>query len=224
MGFGCMPSLPIISVPFKFVKSLDLTSVGLGLASVPFKFGWELVEWKPKINQSRVDFKVKSVDEFVEVHDEIEIEDDQADGFGPQIELNLGTGSNPVRDFGDELVLEIEDHLADSFEKVGDIDLTEGEQTPTEPVPSIPTNGNLTGEEPRKKRVKTTAGRFDLPLVRKFLGLKSKYSSAQLKKSSTKSSVQPTRKSFRLASQSTFKPVQSSKDEPIVVEDINSSA
>ena len=44
MGFGCMPSLPIISVPFKFLKELNLTSVGLGLESVSFSFRWELVE------------------------------------------------------------------------------------------------------------------------------------------------------------------------------------
>jgi len=160
----------------------------------------------------------------VEVHDEIEIDDDRAEGIGPQIELDLGTGFDHVRDFGDELFSEIEDHLGESFEKMGEIDLNEGEQTPTEPVPSIPTTGTLIREEPRKKRIKTTAGRTDLLLVQKFLGLKSKSSSSQPKKSSTKPSVQPTRKSFCLASQSTFKPVQSYKDEPILVEDIDSSA
>ena len=98
----------------------------------------------------------------------------------------MGTGSDLVRDFGDELFPEIEDHPGDSFEKVADIDLNEGKQTPTEPVPSIPTSRTLTREEPRKKRVKTTIGRFDLPRVRKFLGLKSKSSSAQPKKSLTK--------------------------------------
>jgi len=66
--------------------------------------------------------------------------------------------------------------------------------------------------------------RFDLPLVRKFLGLKSKSFSAQPKKSLTKPSVQPTRKSFRLASQSTFKPVKSSTDKPIIVKDVDSLA
>ena len=69
---------------------------------------------------------------------------------------------------------DIEDHSGDTFEKVGDIDLTEGGQTPTGTVPSTPTTRNLTVEEPRKKRVRTTTGRFDLPLVQKFLGLKSK--------------------------------------------------
>jgi len=118
------------------------------------------------------------------------------------------------------MIHEIPDHPGDSFEKVGDIDLTEEEQTPTEPVSSTPSTGNLTGEEPRKKRVKTTAGRFDLPFVRKFFGLTSKSSPSPPKQPS----AQPTRKSSRLASQSTFKPIQSSKDEPIVIEDIDSSA
>jgi len=93
MGFGCMPSLPIISVPSKFLKRLNLTFVGLGLKSVPFNFGWKLVEWKLKIDESRVEFGGNSGAEFVEIHEEIEVEDDQAEVFGPQIKLHLGTGS-----------------------------------------------------------------------------------------------------------------------------------
>jgi len=89
MGFGCMPSLLIISVPFKFVKKLNLTSVGVGLESVPFSFGWELVERKPKIYGSRNEFEEKLGDEFVEIHEEIEVKDDQGEGFGPQIKLDL---------------------------------------------------------------------------------------------------------------------------------------
>jgi len=73
------------------VKSLNLTSVGLEFNSVPFKFGCESVEWKPKkLTNLGFEFGVKSVDEFVEIHDEIEIEDNQAEGIGPQIELDLG--------------------------------------------------------------------------------------------------------------------------------------
>jgi len=117
------------------------------------------------------------------------------------------------------MIHEIADHPGDSFEKVVNIDLTEKEQTPTESVSSTPSTGNLTGEEPRKKRVKTTAGRFDLPFVRKFFGLQSKSSPSCPKQPFD----QPTRKSSRLASQTMFKPVQSSKDEPIVIEDIDSS-
>ena len=116
-----------------------MTSVGLGLDSVPSSFGWELVEWKPKIGGSRTEIEEKLGDEFVEIHEEIEVKDDQGEGFGPQIKLDLGTGSDPIRDFGEELFHEIEDHPGESFEKVGDIDLTEKDQTPTEPVPSTPT-------------------------------------------------------------------------------------
>jgi len=164
MGFGSMASSPIISVPFKFLKELSLTSVGLGLESVPFSFGWELAEWKPKIDGSRVEFGENSGDEFVEIHEEIEVEDEQGEGFGPQIELNVGIGSDPIRNLADELFHEIEDHPGDSFEKVGDIDLTEGQQTPTEPIPLAPIPENLTGEEPKKKRIKTIQGDLIYPL------------------------------------------------------------
>ena len=119
MGFGCMPSLPTILVPFKFLKKLNLTSVGLGLESVPFHFGWELVEWQPKIDESRVEFGENPCAEFVEIHEEIKVEDDWAKVFGPQIKLDLGTGSDPVRNLGDEMIHEIADHAGDSFEKSG---------------------------------------------------------------------------------------------------------
>jgi len=145
--------------------------VGLGLDGVLFRFGWELVEWQPKIVESRAESGENLCDEFVEIHEEIEVEDEQCEVFGPQIELDLGTGLDPVRDFGEEMIHEIADHPGDTFEKVGDIELTEEVQTPTELVSSTPSTENLTGEEPRKKRVKTIAGRFDLLLVRKFFGL-----------------------------------------------------
>ena len=87
----------------------------------------------------------------MEIHDEVEIEDDQAEVFGPQIELDLGTGSNPVHDLEDEMFLIIEERPGDSFKKVGYIDLIEEEQRFTELVSSTPSAGNLTGEEPRKK-------------------------------------------------------------------------
>ena len=44
MGFKSLPSLAIASVPFRFLKSLDLSSLCLGLDVVPSCFGWELVE------------------------------------------------------------------------------------------------------------------------------------------------------------------------------------
>jgi len=45
MGLAISSFLPIICTPFKFLKSLDLTTVGLGLNEIPFEFGWELAHW-----------------------------------------------------------------------------------------------------------------------------------------------------------------------------------
>jgi len=66
------------------------------------------------------------------------------EGIGPQIELDLGTGSNPVREFGNELFPVCEGYPGDAFEKVGEIDLDEGAKTPREPVSSTPSAGALT--------------------------------------------------------------------------------
>ena len=61
----------------------------LGLKSVPFHFGWNLVEWNPKLDETQVDLGVK-LDEFVEICDEVE--EDEAEVFGPQIEIDLKQG------------------------------------------------------------------------------------------------------------------------------------
>ena len=49
MGFECLSPLPIATVPFKFLKSLDLISLGNGLNDVPSSFWWKLVEGKPMV-------------------------------------------------------------------------------------------------------------------------------------------------------------------------------
>jgi len=118
----------------------------------------------------------------------------------------LGTGSEPVRDFGEvssESLPVFEDYPGDSFEKVGEIDLDEGPQTPSELVPPIPTGETLIGEGTRKKRIKTTAGRTDLPFARKFLAQQSKSSSplSRLPSAPSKPTPKPTIKSYRLATQ-----------------------
>ena len=46
-GSIAYPPLPIISMAFKFLKSVDLKTIGRGLGDVPSGFGWTLVEWKP---------------------------------------------------------------------------------------------------------------------------------------------------------------------------------
>ena len=78
--------------------------------------------------------------------------------------MELETGDMPVHgvEGGDSL---LEDYLGDSFEKVGEINLEETPQTPSEPVLPIPSDETPTTAEPRKKRIKTLAGRTDLSWV-----------------------------------------------------------
>ena len=42
-GKSAEPSRPIIYKPFGFLKSIDLSIVGLKLEDIPYKFGWDLV-------------------------------------------------------------------------------------------------------------------------------------------------------------------------------------
>jgi len=159
----------------------------------------------------------------------------------------LGTGSEPVHEFGDleigtepvsdvrsEPVLShsFEDFLDSSFhnlERLVDVVSDDEPKTPSEPIQ--PTTDQIPQPEEgmKKKRVKTTARRTDLPLVRKFLStqLKPSDSPSQPKSSTTKPTAKPTRKSFRIASQSTSKApksVKPSEQEPILIEEIGSSA
>ena len=61
MGFESLPSLPIISKPFGFLMSLNLSSMGLGLNAVPSKFGWDLVLVEPSLEISEGDSDVVHV-------------------------------------------------------------------------------------------------------------------------------------------------------------------
>ena len=42
-GKSAGPSRPILFKPFGFLKSIDLTTVGLKLEDIPYDFGWNLV-------------------------------------------------------------------------------------------------------------------------------------------------------------------------------------
>jgi len=102
MGFESLSPLSIATLPFKFLKSLDLKSFGKGLNDVPSSFAWELVEWKPIVHQFRAEIGMKPAEDFVEVCEVVEFEDDTSEeGFRQKIDLNLGTGAEPVHDFGD---------------------------------------------------------------------------------------------------------------------------
>jgi len=86
------------------------------------------------------------------------------------------TGAMPVRKTG-EGDLHFEDYPGDDFEKVGEFTPEETSQTPPIPVLEQPAETPFNAE-PRKKRIKTLAGRTDLSLVRKLAALKAKTSSS----------------------------------------------
>ena len=155
----------------------------------------------------------------------MEVEDDVfEEDLVPKIDLDSGTGFEPVLDFRDisfESLPIFEDYPGDTFEKVGESVTDEGLQTPSKPVPLAPIDETLTEEGTRKKRIKTTAGRTDLLLVRKFLTQQSKSSSPSSHLPSTPS--KPTRKSFWLAAQGFTRKTNASKQEPLVIKEIVSS-
>jgi len=173
------------------------------------------------VHQSGAEIGGKPAEVFGEVHDVVEVGDDTAEEG--KIDLNLRTGDAPVHEIGGSGFV-FEDYSGDSFEKVGEIDLEEEAQTPSEPVPSIPTDETLTREGPRKKRVKTFTGSTDLSWVRKLLAQQSKSSSSFRQPSAqTKQPTQPTRKSYRLPTQGFTRRSSTNKQGAPVVEEIESS-
>jgi len=113
MGLVILPSLPIVCTPFKFLKSLDLTTVGLGLNEISFDFGWELVIWKPfgvqfgskavlGLNETGFDV-VNVLDELSPLEDDGDSDMARAEtGPEPISEIgDLGTGSEPVPKVGE---------------------------------------------------------------------------------------------------------------------------
>jgi len=116
-----------------------------------------------------------------------------------KIDVEMGIGNLPVhRAEGGDFIFE--DYPGDAFEKVGEIDLEETPQTPSEPVLTVPSSETPTTGELRSKRIKTLAGCTDLPWVRKMLAQHTQTSPSS-HQSSHKQPTQPTRKSHRLAAQ-----------------------
>jgi len=74
----------------------------------------------------------------------------------------MGIGDSPIHRVGEGDSL-IGDYPGDDFEKVREINLEETTQTPFEPVLSVPSEETPCSAEPRRKRIKTLAGRPDLP-------------------------------------------------------------
>jgi len=113
--------------------------------------------------------------------------------------VEMGTGDVPVHDMG-EGDFHFENFSGDDFEKAGEFTPEETPQTPADPAPAIPSEETPSSAELRRKRIKTLAGRTDLPWVRKLIAQMSQTSPSS-QKSSHKQPFQPTRKSHRLAAQ-----------------------
>ena len=115
-----------------------------------------------------------------------------------------------------------EDFQGDDFEKVGEFMPEETPQTPANPAPEISSEQTPSSAEPRNKRIKTLAGRTDRPWVRKLIALKSKTSSSS-QHTSQKQPSQPTRKSYRLATQGVVRSSTTKLGPPVIEEILSSS-
>jgi len=92
-GLEISPPLPIIYKPFGFLKSIGLSSVGLGLNAIPFEFGWDLVVWKSIVEQ----FEPKGVLGPSETHVEVaDVLDDLSPSEGDSDSVMVETRSEPV--------------------------------------------------------------------------------------------------------------------------------
>jgi len=96
-----------------------------------------LVEWEPRIEQSRKEIDGKPARVFGEIHEILEIGEEISEEG--KIELDLGTRDPHVHGVGGGDPI-LEDYLGDSFEKVGEINLEEDPQTPTESGNCWPSN------------------------------------------------------------------------------------
>jgi len=222
IGLVISPSLPIICIPFKFLKSLDLTTVGLGLNEIPFDFRLKLVIWEP----FGVQFGSKAVlrpnetgFDVVNVLDESSPWENDGDSDMASVEIgpepisavdDLETGPEPVPEAGESDVEPppiFEEHEDLSFEKVADFEREEEVEPPVVILQPKTISLPQPSEGPRKKRIKTLAGRIDLPLIHQFLAMQAKATSSpsQTKSTKQKPSTKPTRKSFRIAVKSTQK-------------------
>ena len=135
-----------------------------------------------------------------------------------QGEFEIGPG--PVPDTSEaEPPLVFKEDVVDSFDRVADFEVDEEVEIPILAVQPTTRKVPQTGDGQKKKRIKTPAGRTDLPLVCQFKAMQAKASSSPSQPKSAKPKPTPklSRKSFRLASQSfsrTLKKTGSSKQSP----------
>jgi len=79
-------------------------------------------------------------------------------------DVAMETGDIPVREVG-EGDLHFNDYPRDNFEKVGEYTHEEPSQSPSTPAPEHPAEETPSSAEPRRKRIKTPAGRTELSWV-----------------------------------------------------------
>ena len=136
IGFESLPPLPIISKAFGFLKSLNLSSVGLGLNEVPPEFGWDLALFKVDGEQTVSDGVFESdeaqtgLEVVLELSGVLSGAEDSPDPMSKGVS-GLGEteiGPEPIPDLSEartEPPLVFEDKWDDSFDRVADIEADE---------------------------------------------------------------------------------------------------
>ena len=93
----------------------------------------------------------------------------------------FGTSLEPITEFDESGVkppLLFNEDVDDSFHRVADFDKEEEVEIPILAVQPTTLKVPQTNEVQKKKRIKTPAGRTDLPLVRQFKAMQAKASSS----------------------------------------------
>jgi len=156
------------------LKSLNLNSVGLGLDAVPFEFGWNLIIWKPLSKSKAVLGPNEARFEVMDVLDESSPSEAEYDSIREETgsepvskQGDFRTGPEPAPEFGEfgvEPPLLFEDVVDDPFDKVTNFEKEEVVKIPILVVQ--PSKESQPSEGLKRKRIKTPAGRINLPLVR----------------------------------------------------------
>jgi len=145
--------------------------VGLELYEIPFKFGWNLVVWKPILEQSQPKGVLGPNEAHVKV---VDVLDDSSSSEGDSdsvvVEIGselvsdqseFGTGSEPIPEIGETRIkplLVFEEDVDDSFDRLTDFEKDEEVEIPILVVQPTTLKVPQTSEGQKKKRIKTPAG------------------------------------------------------------------
>jgi len=135
--------LPVIRKAFGFLKSINLSSVGLGLDAIPFEFGWNLVVWKPFGVQSEPKVVLGPNEAHIKVVDVLD-ESSPSEGDSDSVRAERGSepvpeqgefgiGLEPIPEFGEigvEQPLMFEEDVDESFDRVTDFKKEEEDEIP----------------------------------------------------------------------------------------------